>query len=445
MTLVYDTTRRLVSVYDTGGRLVWGQNDGGTPLPSIPEPELVPLTRRLAIGGQHARLGETVGTLRGRNDGITVMTPHMIYTEADDIQVTWTGHWMTAGNSLPLRASIRVGGRTYPLTFDGQPEGTLTQSAHLVSDPVALGARTVPGDVMEVRTYWGPRATAQDLVGARGRWYSYEIMEGDETGRKAAWPTFAESDAAGGKTWLGRSGYRPPMPLAITGMVPDGTMALLGVGDSIMESGSVSPVQPITVRAEGAMGTWLDRAAEDTRTAWVNAGWWGSTAAIRATGGHIPDPGLFTHVIVQWSYNDLNQAAQTGADWESVRDSLIAAWREYADRGLVVAATTTTPNSTSTDGWATVEGQTPVASSASHRAPYRAWLRDGAPLPTGERVGEPGHPLAAVLDTDATLRHGGLDDIFRVDEGPLVQDGGHPLDVGHRAMSVPVRDWLASQ
>ncbi|MBE7196007.1 MAG: hypothetical protein INR66_26450, partial [Gordonia polyisoprenivorans] len=96
-------------------------------------------------------------------------------------------------------------------------------------------------------------------------------------------------------------------------------------------------------------------------------------------------------------------------------------WRRLARRGVAIYACTITPQTTSTDSWATPGNQT-VGSNESLRAGYNDWLRAGAPLNPSTFVpvavgtagalvaGQAGHPLVGyfeIADLAETARNSG--------------------------------------
>ena len=92
------------------------------------------------------------------------------------------------------------------------------------------------------------------------------------------------------------------------------------------------------------------------------------------------------------------------------------------------------------------------------RKAYNAWVKDRAPIvggapvdpgtPGALRAGDAGHPLVAVIDTNAAVAaiNSRGEEVFDVDPGgvKLTVDEAHPSPAGHSRMAVPVRQWIES-
>ena len=131
----------------------------------------------------------------------------------------------------------------------------------------------------------------------------------------------------------------------------------------------------------------------------------------------------------------------------------IDAMYRYADAGALGAQTTLLPRSTSTDRWATVEGQTPSIS-PEWREDWNAWVRDGSPVDSQRRwvapgtsgalrAGDPGHmlafpcfDLAAAVEVPAAGSH-----VWAA--GSLTDDGTHPTDAGVALMRSAFSQYVA--
>lgn len=110
----------------------------------------------------------------------------------------------------------------------------------------------------------------------------------------------------------------------------------------------------------------------------------------------------YTHLLCEHGANDVS-TDQLG----TVQSNAIKYWTMMRDAGIgAIYQTTTLPQTTSTDGFATVENQTPKATEPVRLA-WNRWLRDGAPTIAGEavavgatglRVGQEGHLLKSIYD-----------------------------------------------
>lgn len=176
-----------------------------------------------------------------------------------------------------------------------------------------------------------------------------------------------------------------------------------------------------------------------------------------------------THGIWEFGANDFLTKTLT-----EMKTSTISGVQMFSERGARMAATTLVPRTTSSDSWATVANQTPLATE-SVRTGYNDWLRDGAPVDedtlvpvaTGTsgalRAGDDGHPLVAyieVADTVESARNSGKWKALGTSgrDASYTADGVHPTPgdypspashpagpEGHAAMAIPVAAWLAAE
>jgi hypothetical protein len=129
---------------------------------------------------------------------------------------------------------------------------------------------------------------------------------------------------------------------------------------------------------------------------------------------------LCERFICELGRNDLN----AGVDTTTLQTNYITVWDSLLMRGVVGYQTTITPQTTSTDNWATTTNQTPSSNNAT-RIALNDWFRDGAPLDVVSRVaasvgatgstviraGQMGHPLLGffdVADQVESARNSGL-------------------------------------
>ncbi|MCV7687734.1 hypothetical protein M3C66_007730 [Micrococcus luteus] len=378
-----------------------------------------------------------------RTGGKTYASPHRVRAHGRDLRLTYGGN-LPAGVTMPMSVTVLHNSTRHRVTVGGATTWTLTGETPVASDSIP-GLTVAPGDELLVLTYYGPRSDGGSHPAAPGGWYDREILDGDQT--ETGTP---RTDTA--LRYDGYNGYRPVMPHAITAMTEAGQYAVALLGDSITESGA--PALDRFTTAASAQRTWAHRVVDLTHPV-ANTAIWGSTYATARTGAWatVPDLAAFTHAVVAWGYNDLNQAHQTGKTVDTVKATALASWKWAHGEGPLLWQATISPNTTSTDGWTTVEGQTPVAATPMRLA-YNDWLRDGAPLTvdasapaaagsTGTlRAGQEGHPLAGIIDQAEKISTAPNSGIFRVDQGPLTTDGGHPNSRGHELMAEAAQAWL---
>ena len=313
----------------------------------------------------------------------------------------WRARWpVKAGQTL--RARIE-GGQT--LTFSGQTTATPTSDGHVWSDPIS--APVAAGVTLTLRTC---------ATGAHAAPASYDW-------RSLGWGLGDYYDAPSLPYGTPGPSVRPDIVVG-----PSGGPAVLIVGDSII-AGSGSYLE-LAARDAGvpcySVGTGGEQtstflASIDSKVAGLDYAWW-------------------THVIHQHGINDADKSGR------------IACWQWGRSKGLTNIQTTILPATSSTDGWTTVEGQTPEWFSASASA-TNLWLRDGAPITAGGapaavgavdaiRVGHPDHPLDAAWDTATTAYPAGYTDRWRVPGWG--GDGVHPSATAHTGLAVPTAAFMAT-
>ena len=95
----------------------------------------------------------------------------------------------------------------------------------------------------------------------------------------------------------------------------------------------------------------------------------------------------FTNVCVSQGTNDTMIGSTATA---ATVVNAVAAWTLFSTLGARVFQTTATPQTTSTDTWATTANQTPVTTNTNAGEPgrqaFNAWLRSGAPITGGVAV-----------------------------------------------------------
>lgn len=428
MTSLRDTHGHLVRLYDTAGHLMLGDEGDSA------------LTVRRGIAVDLWRTGRVTAT--NRTAAATYLSPHRVRAEAKDLQLTWGGN-LPVGVTMPLAASITVDGDRRRVTWGGQASILLDGETPATSDPIDLHVH--PGQTIEAMTFYGARSDGLAHPGAPGAWYSSEILPGDQTmtGQPGRDPA---------QGYDGSRGYRPIMPHAITGLTRDDVRSWALLGDSITESGA-PPLEAVGTAA-AASRTWAHRTLDGAFPV-VNTAIWGSSHASAGrvgTWATIPDLTTCTDALLAWGFNDLDQAwSAPSRDATYVQARALETWAWVGAEVPRLWQATISPATTSTDGWATIEGQTP-RESWPYRRIFNAWLRDGAPLAGGApaepgatgavRAGEAGHPLAGVIDQAARVESEPGSGIFRVDHGPLTTDGGHPNLVGHDLMGAALADAL---
>jgi lysophospholipase L1-like esterase len=332
--------------------------------------------------------------------GRTVRYVHRAGVACSDLRLVFTGYTQSATMplSIPLpvrmqhKASIEYDGRTYPVTVNGLRTFTVDPGGIVISDPISI--TLARDEEFYVRSWTTPLDGGTtyycSLVPSAPSFYNYTFS----TAR--GWTQGDVVDSTG-NTANGFSAQSPGH-VAVLGRPLETRSRIAAIGDSITATPSswailaVAGAYPITTLA--ATGTLardvgLPGAAPKTKQ-WLDG---------------------YTHAVVMLGINDVNQSNISASQ---VADNLALVWRRAATRGLKVWGCTITPNSTSTDAWATVGNQTPGTYEAK-RLTVNAWIRAGAPLdPTAltyVAVGTPGavvagsatHPLRGYFETADTV------------------------------------------
>lgn len=312
-----------------------------------------------------------------------------------------------SGKPFTLKASVRIGNVAHRLTFGGVEQVTVAADTTIESDPIDALIR--PGTVVESFTW-----TLRDATWV-GTWQGQlpnvageGIAPGDRTAPGEQWLPTSQANVSRG-------------PLAMYAETTADHRAVAVVGDSI----------------SALSGSWTTVAALASGIAWQTASV-GAQNIIsimadkeRRFGPRALAP--FTHHICQHGTNDSGGTVSV-FPWQSYIDY----WTWGANQGVKVIQATQTPHTTSTDGWATVGGQTRV--NWPKREAFNQWLRDGAPIIGGAkaepgasgalRVGETGHPLHAVYDAGAVVESSPGSGLWRTDLGSIAGDGLHPSVLG---------------
>lgn len=385
------------------------------------------------------------------------LLPHRVYVPTDGFHVEMGGN-LPPGVTLPVSVAIQSpDGTVYPATFGGQHTTTLEGATRQRTDKIDVAVPA--GSLIGIRIRYGVRSDGKGHPTGGAGWYGIPIIEGDADltlAGSGAWPYQKDTpwtwDTS--QTYVGKNGYGPCRPTAVYGYTAATEAAVLLIGDSITQSGSVSNQYDSYVINNTPVGTYAQRTLEGLSIPHVNSGLWGSIA-YKEHPGPTPDIKAFTHVICAHGYNDMNQAASTNNPLQGVLNNIVTEWSwikaENPDANIYQV--TISPNTTSTDGWTTVEGQTPHASGPM-RTQFNDWVRDGSPLVGGVatigagadavRAGDVGHPLSGHLDIADEIMSERNSQKFRVDYGALTADGGHPNDQGHILMGRAIEQWAAA-
>jgi lysophospholipase L1-like esterase len=332
--------------------------------------------------------------------GQTHMTVHTPLGDIDNMQLIYGNHKSASSideantNDITVQCSLETGGVIIPLFFQGKKTVVIAPGGIAVTDPVGI---TIPGG-----TDFIIRSFVQADGGAYPRGYA---NYGRVTGNIVESGTYTPNSL---------DGYSPMCVIGNT-TAP----SILIVGDSV---GDGTGDTNYTLNGRSILNKgFATRAFCETKN-FVNLSRSGMQLAhyadIRSMAIRGRLAGYAKYAIVQLGLNDM----RTGGALQTAKNNALALWQTLSDKGLLVYQTTITPESTSTDSWATVENQTTKSFNPT-RIAFNDWVRS---TPA---------PLSGYLDmADAveTARNSGIW------KAAYTGDGIHPLAAGHIAMAAAV-------
>ncbi|MGG4090549.1 SGNH/GDSL hydrolase family protein [Paenibacillus lautus] len=349
-------------------------------------------------------------------------------------QVLMYGNFYNDGRTTGLspykiNVSVDIDGTTYPVFFDnGQTHKTVPPGGRVLSDELQIYVPPVPegspSPKIFVRTHVVVNPGEKYPVGltlAGGSNIGEGIMPGDVT--------------TGTFTSTTPTPLYGLTPLALYGRLTASSKRFKTVGlcgDSI-SVGAGRTVAPIDGRPAGEVG-FMQIGALRAGWGYLSIGMNGQKAsdfvspARRMHQMHmIKDCDL---VIVEYGTNDLN----AGRTFEQLKADLLAIHQAYWEMGIPTVQTTIAPRTNSTDGWSTLEGQTPAHANTaggpdSVRSRINGWIRNNS-----DNI-----RCIEIADIWESARNSGL---WKVNPS-LTSDGIHPNNQGHdNAAANAVRDYL---
>ena len=335
-------------------------------------------------------------------------------------------------NPITVKAAVEYPDTyLFPVTFNGADSAEIAPGGIVISDPVGL--EFVKGTTFYTRTWVGvnpgeyfPRGGYGTSGSGGPTWHNYANPAGLDLTR-----TGSGVAASGYNEYT----FGPAAILAHPGST-NGILPVVGiVGDSIAAGTGDSQ--------RGWPQRWLDGNYAHVKVAHpgegVGTGWGANQGLSRFRRMALMDLAGVSHVIAEYIVNDL------GTTYATLLANQITYWKQVANFGRVWA-TTATPQTSSTDSWATTTNQTVLDSAKeTKRLDYNAWLRDGAPIVAGVavavgtnpavRAGETGHPLAGYLEVADLCESARNSGKWRVDLGAPTTDGTHPAAVIAQAVA----------
>lgn len=337
---------------------------------------------------------------------------------------------VTGLSTYTINVSVDIDGVTYPVFFDnGQTQKTIPPGGRVLSDELQVHVDVPEGQKprMFVRTHVVVKDGEKYPVGltlAGGSNPGEGIMPGDAT--------------AGTFTSITPNPLYALTPLALYGKptVLSKRFKTVGLcGDSI-SVGAGRTLGPIDGRPAGEVG-FMQIGAMRAGWGYVSIGMNGQRASDFANPlRRINQVNMVKEcdlVIVEYGTNDLNAGRTSDQIWAD----LLTIHKSYWAMGIPTVQTTIAPRTNSTDGWATLEGQTPAhANTAGGPDSERSKLNDRI------RRNLDGIRCIEIADLWESSRNSGRWKVAPKHTG----DGIHPNNYGHdNEAANAVRDYLLRQ
>ncbi|QCT03832.1 hypothetical protein E6C60_3121 [Paenibacillus algicola] len=312
------------------------------------------------------------GTSDGTAIDVTYRSMHEALCDLESLVLMY-GNFYNDGRSTNLgvpkiNVSIDVDGVTYPLFFDnGNSHKTLPLGARTITDEIRISIKK--GTRFFVRTHvllntGEKHPTGLTVIGAQNP--GEGLMEGDAT--------------AGTFTSQNNNPKYAYAPLVILGepahRVNFKTVGFCGSSSSTGAGHTNTRVDNFPVGEVGFMQIGALRAG----WGYVTAGQNGQKASdfvqlIKRT-NQLQMLKNCDLVIVQYSSNDLADSSTT---FEVLKENILKIHQVYWNMGIPTAQVTVNPRTTSTDGWTTLQNQTPINANFapganSARGKFNAWV-----------------------------------------------------------------------
>jgi lysophospholipase L1-like esterase len=298
--------------------------------------------------------GEAPGGLNGTNgkNRAFCRAPFPVRKASSSISFFLTNIVDTATYPIQtiLGAAIELNGVTYPCTFSGAAGATMAVGqAQLVADFLPLSVKA--GDVVYIRVLYDTTTSAGVLGSGRavtnGTTYSYDSVNENNQLLLTGVPT----------TPTGAQGMFQSSPVMLLGKVPPDSIAVFGIGDSIMDG-----AHDMTTSSDGNNSSGVGRnAAHIAGLPYCSQAVSGRplSSASATTNQLTAIAQYHTHCWHQLGTNDLASTNYAGmvmnyaTVWAKLKANLVG--RKY------VGQLTICPRVSTTDGTTTLANQTPIA------------------------------------------------------------------------------------
>lgn len=381
------------------------------------------------VGDQVTYNGNAYVCTRDTTAG-TVPTNQAYWTQVQRVQVTWPEQ-----------------GANNTVTVPGGETDANVPAPVVYSDPVTLPVPLQPGQKMAINLAVGTGSSTGkvcpgDVLLPVGDLYlpygASPPSPGSADDVVTQWPT---TQTPGGTTWV----TPMVMPVAVLGATSKPCTYLLG--DSIVDGHQ-------DVGVLGDTNSWGPRALDGylweksgRAGGWAAFVWRDSDGVTELTNYLYRLDDIAARCEIAITAFGTNEIADSTTTLQSFKDMQFVLWRRLAAKGCRVWQTTITPQTTSTDGWATTTGQSKptdggFSGTTTLYSQVQAWLAAGAPyVINGITVaaGQSGHPLAGVLDLATAVIDPATGWKWKAAH---TNDGVHPNGTGYDAMAAQLRSLL---
>lgn len=386
-------------------------------------------------------MDNAVGLSDGTIVGGTAKYAHVAVRTCFGIQLAYSNFFSGASNTeqdgpnpITIRAAVEPFGNVImPVTFNGARSIVIEPGCTVLSDPVGV-------DIIKGATFWS-RTHVSVTAGQKFPRSGIPVASSGE-GHNYGTTLGADLTATGSASLTGQNVNSHALgPSAILGKVIDPGKPVIGLpGDSIMAGTGDAPYIGFAQRALGGNYSFQKVAYPgEAMSGWANVA--NNTGLTRFRRLGLLGRVAMTHILTDYTVNSV-------AVTTLLADAVVM-WLSFARFGVPVYQTTLTPQTTSTDAWATVANQSLFRAQADEdrRVAFNTWLRDGAPVngvtpqapgASGAgivRAGSVGHPLAGIVevaDLAESARNSG-----RWKAG-YTADGTHPNPTGAAALSAAI-------
>lgn len=358
---------------------------------------------------------------------LTYRSVHEVLCDCTGIVVMY-GNMFNDGRTtgltpLTLNVTIEAGGVIYPFQWDnGNMSKVLQPGSRAVSDVLRITLKK--GERVLIRTHVRVEDGGKYPLGltiAGGSNLGEGVMQGDATTG-----TFTTTTPNAVFAYTPLAIYGTPSPSA-------GRFKTVGISGDSISAGAGRSIAPIDGRPAGEVG-FMQIGAMRAGWGYVSIGMNGQKASNFGPSNRINQLEMVKDcdlVIVEYGTNDMST---TGITLEKAWSDIVAVHQAYWAMGIPTVQTTIAPRTSSTDGWTTLENQSPAyESTAGGPLSIRSQLNDRI------RNNTDNIRHIEIADFWESARNSGL---WKVNPS-YTSDGIHPNNQGHdNEAANAVRDYL---